>query len=137
MHNELQIDEVNAAMLCEWWNNGMVFHQAPLEEVMQTLANWYNVPIAITNTKWRSEKVTIRIKTRTFLRRSRCYRKRLAFITSGKTIRSLFINQTNTKTIRCNQPTTDSKKNGLRKQTGHGALRYLTTGRSLLKSTVL
>lgn len=61
-HNEWQIDEVNAAMLCEWWNNGMVFQQAPLEEVMQTLANWYNVPIAITNAKWRSEKVTIRIK---------------------------------------------------------------------------
>lgn len=62
LHNELLIDQVNAAMLCEWWNNGMVFNQAPLEEVMQTLANWYNVRITITNARWRSEKVTIRIK---------------------------------------------------------------------------
>lgn len=56
------IDEVNAAMICEWWNNGMVFSQAPLGEVAQMLANWYNVPIEITNTRWKQETVTIRIK---------------------------------------------------------------------------
>jgi ferric-dicitrate binding protein FerR (iron transport regulator) len=61
-HNEVEVDEVNAAMLCEWWNNGMVFNQAPLEEVMQTLANWYNKPIEITSNKWKAEPVTIRIK---------------------------------------------------------------------------
>ncbi|WP_276481489.1 FecR family protein [Paraflavitalea pollutisoli] len=60
--NKLLIDQVNAGMLCEWWNNGMVFHQAPLYEVMQTLTNWYNVPIRMTNTKWMTEPVTIRIK---------------------------------------------------------------------------
>ena len=60
--NNMVIDEVNAAMLCEWWNNGMVFNQAPLEEVIQTLANWYNMPIEITNNKWSLEPVTIRIK---------------------------------------------------------------------------
>ncbi len=60
--NNAHIDEVNAAMLCEWWNNGMVFNQAPLEEVMQTLSNWYNKPIEITNSKWKTEPVTIRIK---------------------------------------------------------------------------
>lgn len=60
--NDFTIDEVNAAMLCEWWNNGMVFNQAPLQQVVQTLANWYNVSIEITNKKWEQEPVTIRIK---------------------------------------------------------------------------
>jgi transmembrane sensor len=60
--NSMVIDEVNAAMLCEWWNNGMMFNQAPLEEVIESLANWYNMPIEITNNKWRLEPVTIRIK---------------------------------------------------------------------------
>lgn len=60
--NDFVIDEVNAAMLCEWWNHGMIFHQAPLEEVAQTLANWYNVSIEITNSRWKQEPVTIRVK---------------------------------------------------------------------------
>lgn len=60
------IDEVNAAMLCEWWNNGMVFNQSPFEEVVQSVSDWYNVPIAITGTKWKQERVTVRIKNRSF-----------------------------------------------------------------------
>lgn len=59
---DFTIDDVNAAMLCEWWNNGMVFHQAPLEEVVQALTGWYNIPISITNVKWKTEPVTIRIR---------------------------------------------------------------------------
>lgn len=62
-HN-FAIDEVNAAMLCEWWNNGMVFNQSPLGEVVQSISDWYDVPIEITGTKWKQEKVTIRIKDR-------------------------------------------------------------------------
>ncbi|MET3876702.1 FecR domain-containing protein [Chitinophaga sp. OAE865] len=60
------IDEVNAAMLCEWWNNGMVFNQSPFEEVVQSISDWYNVPITITSIKWKQERVTIRIKNRSF-----------------------------------------------------------------------
>ena len=62
--NNFSIDEVNAAMLCEWWNNGMVFNQSPFEEVIQSISDWYDVPIEITGTKWKQEKVTIRIKDR-------------------------------------------------------------------------
>ncbi|MBO9153523.1 FecR family protein [Chitinophaga sp. GCM10012297] len=61
-HNDFTIDDVNAAQLCEWWNNGMVFHQAPLAEVVQSLSDWYNVPIVISQAKWRQETVTIRIR---------------------------------------------------------------------------
>lgn len=60
------VDEVNAAMLCEWWNNGMVFNQSPFEEVVQSISDWYNVPVTITGTKWKQERVTIRIKNRSF-----------------------------------------------------------------------
>ncbi|NLR79880.1 FecR family protein [Chitinophaga eiseniae] len=62
--NNFAIDEVNAAMLCEWWNNGMVFNQSPFEEVVQSISDWYDIPIEITGTKWKQEKVTIRIKDR-------------------------------------------------------------------------
>lgn len=58
------IDEVNATMLCEWWNNGMVFNQSTLEEVAQSISAWYNVPVEIINAKWKQETVTIRIKDR-------------------------------------------------------------------------
>ncbi|RPE11997.1 DUF4974 domain-containing protein [Chitinophaga lutea] len=61
-HNDFTIDDVNAALLCEWWNNGMVFKQAPLSEVVQSLSAWYNVPIVITHAKWKQETVTIRIR---------------------------------------------------------------------------
>lgn len=64
-HNDFTIDEVNAALLCEWWNNGMVFNQAPLAEVMQALSDWYNMPIVITNAKWKQETVTIRVRNQT------------------------------------------------------------------------
>lgn len=60
------IEEVNAAMLCEWWNNGMVFNQSPFEEVVQSISDWYNVPIVITYNKWKQERVTIRIKNQSF-----------------------------------------------------------------------
>lgn len=60
-HNDFTIDDVNAALLCEWWNNGMVFNQASLGEVTRALSDWYNVPIVITNAKWNTEPVTIRI----------------------------------------------------------------------------
>ncbi len=60
-HNDFTIDDVNAALLCEWWNNGMVFNQATLGEVTRALSDWYNVPVVITNTKWIAEPVTIRI----------------------------------------------------------------------------
>lgn len=61
-HQHFAVDEVNAAMLCEWWNNGMVFNQAPLAEVAHSLSDWYNIPITITGAKWKQESVTIRIK---------------------------------------------------------------------------
>ena len=60
--NDFTIDEVNAALLCEWWNNGMVFNQAPLSEVVQSLSDWYNVPVVITNPRWKQETVTVRIR---------------------------------------------------------------------------
>lgn len=66
-HNDFTIDDVNAALLCEWWNNGMVFNQAPLAEVMQTLSDWYNMPIVISNAKWKQETVTIRVRNQTCL----------------------------------------------------------------------
>lgn len=61
-HRRFSVDEVNAAMLCEWWNHGMVFNQSPLTEVTHCLSDWYNIPIEITGTKWRQESVTIRLK---------------------------------------------------------------------------
>ncbi|SEW34976.1 FecR family protein [Chitinophaga arvensicola] len=64
--NNFTVDDVNAAMLCEWWNNGMVFNQSPLEEVLQSVSAWYNVPIAVTGTRWKKETVTIRIKNKSF-----------------------------------------------------------------------
>jgi len=64
--NNFLVDEVDAAMLCEWWNNGMVFNQSPFEEVVRSVSTWYNVPITITGTRWQQERVTIRIKNRSF-----------------------------------------------------------------------
>lgn len=64
-HNDFTIDDVNAALLCEWWHNGMVFKQASLAEVTRALSDWYNVPIVITHPKWRTETVTIRIQQQT------------------------------------------------------------------------
>lgn len=64
--NNFVVDDVDAAMLCEWWNNGMVFNQAPLEEVVRSISTWYNVRIEITGTRWKQETVTIRIKDRPF-----------------------------------------------------------------------
>lgn len=61
-HQRFAVDEVNAAILCEWWNHGMVFNQSPLSEVAHCLSDWYNMPIEITGTKWKQESVTIRIK---------------------------------------------------------------------------
>ena len=61
-HNDFAVDDVNAALLCEWWNNGMVFNQAPLSEVVQSLSDWYAVPITITTAKWKQEAVTVRIR---------------------------------------------------------------------------
>ncbi|MBC9930282.1 FecR family protein [Chitinophaga qingshengii] len=62
--NNFVIDEVNAPLLCEWWKHGMVFNQAPFEEVVQSISDWYNVPITVSATKWQQERVTIRIKDR-------------------------------------------------------------------------
>ncbi|WP_126245221.1 FecR family protein [Chitinophaga rhizosphaerae] len=56
------VDAVDAALLCEWWSRGMVFDQAPLAEVVQSLSDWYNVPVEIRNTRWQQETVTIRIR---------------------------------------------------------------------------
>lgn len=64
--NNFVVDEVDAAMLCEWWNNGMVFNQTPLEEVVRSISTWYNVPIEISGARWQQETVTIRIKNRSF-----------------------------------------------------------------------
>lgn len=64
--NNFVVDEVDAAMLCEWWNNGMVFNQSPLEEVVRSISTWYNVPIEIRGTRWQQETITIRIKNRSF-----------------------------------------------------------------------
>ncbi|GGH59398.1 ferric-dicitrate binding protein FerR (iron transport regulator) [Filimonas zeae] len=61
-HQRIAVDEVNAAMVCEWWNHGMVFNQSPLAEVAHCLSNWYNIPIEITGAKWKQESVTIRLK---------------------------------------------------------------------------
>lgn len=61
-HSDFIIDEVNTGLLCEWWDHGLVFHQAPLAEVVRALSDWYNVPITIAAGKWETETVTVRIK---------------------------------------------------------------------------
>jgi transmembrane sensor len=63
---KFMIDEVDAALVCEWWNHGMVFNQAPLAEVLQQLSNWYNIPVEIINPRWKKETATIRIKDQSF-----------------------------------------------------------------------
>jgi len=60
--NDFVTDDVNAVALCEWWNNGLAFHQASLQEIVHDLSNWYNTPITITGDKWNEEPVTIRFK---------------------------------------------------------------------------
>ncbi|WP_341843085.1 FecR family protein [Chitinophaga caseinilytica] len=63
--HDFMVDTVDAALLCEWWDRGMVFNQAPLGEVVQSISDWYNVPVEIRNARWQQETVTIRIRRQT------------------------------------------------------------------------
>lgn len=57
------VDSVNAASICSWWNGDFYFDQTPLPEMLQTISQWYKMPVTIAGNKWNAEKVTMHFET--------------------------------------------------------------------------
>ncbi|WP_160714931.1 FecR family protein [Chitinophaga solisilvae] len=57
-----RVDSVDAAGICSWWNGPLAFSQTPLPEVLQTLSQWYSIPVTLHHERWASEKITMQIE---------------------------------------------------------------------------
>ncbi|MCW3466075.1 FecR family protein [Chitinophaga nivalis] len=62
-HPAGHVDSVNAASICSWWKGTFDFEQTTLPEVLQTISQWYKIPIAIQGEKWYAERVTMHVET--------------------------------------------------------------------------
>lgn len=58
-----KVDSVNAVSICSWWSGDFYFDQTPLPEMLQTISQWYKMPVTIEGDKWKAEKVTMRFET--------------------------------------------------------------------------